>query len=53
MSRKEDLKILEESDEFSSCPTHVGYDGKEQPTVLCVGCWNIYLYKLTLEQIAY
>ena len=49
----EDLKLLDESDEFCNCPTHVGYDGEKRPTELCVGCWNIYLFKLTLKQLKY
>lgn len=53
MSRKDDLKLLDDSDECRSCPTHVGYDGLERPIELCLGCWNIYIWKLAVEQIAY
>ena len=53
MNREADLEILDKSDEERQCPTHPGYTGKEgRPDFRnCIGCWNIYIWQLALEQI--
>lgn len=51
MSREEDLKLLDASDEARKCPIHFAYDGKTNPPDSgCIGCWNIYIWQLALEQ---